>query len=246
MDDNLPNQNDPPPPFGTHFDPHSNSQDPNNPYQTQPPPVPEPPSPPSIPNSSVHSEVAQHRPRDAHGHFLPYEHPTDSEPQVIHNSQTTPNSPPPISLTENTKYSERNDPPMLDVKVTNPVTYFKKWVYKFFKNQDIDLHLRIKPFATIGLVLAFTAVGGTTFSIGRYLFPNSSPILHRQVVYPGTIQKGDMGYYLMYNSSPWKLKPKNNINLSNLLGKPVIVTGNLTAEPNLIEVSEVIVSDTQP
>lgn len=228
----------------------------NNPYQTQPPNpaqqgqaplIPEPPTPPEHPNS-IHSEVAQHRPRDEHGHFLPYEHP--NEPQVIHNPQTSPNSQnlsPPISLTENTKYSEKDDPPMVDIKVTNPVTYFKRWVDKFLKNQDIDLHLRIRPFAAVGLLMTFSIVGGTAFSIGRYIFPNSSPIFHRQVVYPGTIQKGDMGqYFLMYNSSPWKLKPKNNINLSTLAGKPVIVTGNLTTEPNLIEVSEVIVSDAQP
>lgn len=237
---------------------------PNNPYQSQPSQSPNPAQQgqaptaesPTSTNPSVHSEVARHRPRDAHGHFLPYEHSTNPHPDSnSQNSLNTPNQPndptsqlpPPISIKEETKYSEEKDPPLLNMTFTNPVTYFKKWASKFFKNQDIDIRLRIKPFATIGLVLAFTAVGGTTFSIGRYLFPNSSPILHRQVVYPGTIQKGDMGqYYLMYNSSPWKLNPKNNINLSDLLGKPVIVTGNLTAEPNLIEVSEVIVSDNQP
>ena len=48
---------------------------------------------------------------------------------------------------------------------------------------------------------------------------------------------------MVADSSLWKLKVKtNNINLSDLVGKQVIVTGNLTKEKNLIEVSEVIIS----
>lgn len=151
----------------------------------------------------------------------------------------------PIKITHTDKYSEKNDPPMVDLKVTNPVSYFKKWVDHLLKNQDIDIHLRIKPFATIGLFLAFAAVGSTTFSIGRYLFPNSSPILHRQVVYTGTIkQEGTQSLLVLANSTQWKLKPKaSEINLSNLSGRQVVVTGNLNAQPNLIDVSEVIVAE---
>jgi len=49
---------------------------------------------------------------------------------------------------------------------------------------------------------------------------------------------------MVADSSLWKLKVKtNNINLSDLVGKQVIVTGNLTKEKNLIEVSEVIISE---
>lgn len=247
MDNSLPNDppdqnNNPtpasptggPPPFGSNFNPHTNP--PN------PPPTPQPDPNPLHP--SIHSEIAQHRPRDAHGHFLPYKHPT---PQISPNTQTS--LPPVINITENTKYSEGKDPPLVNanISVTNPVTYFKKWVASFLKNQDIDLRLRIKPFATIGLVLGFGLVGGTAFSIGRYFFPHSSPIFHRQVVYPGVVQKGNMGQYFLMSSDStlWKVKPKhNNINLSSLVNKQVVITGNLTAEKYLIEVAEVIVVDT--
>lgn len=224
--------------------------------------TPDAPNPPNIPDHpSVHSDVAKHRKRDAHGRFTPSERlaspsppqPTPN-PQTPLTSQTTPNPsnfPPPITVTENTKYSEKKDPPLFNISVifTNPVTYLKNWVSRFLKNQDIDLRLKIKPFATIGLVLAFTAVGGGAFSLGRYIFPNSSPILHRQVVYSGIVKAGGgfQNYFLMgSDSKAWKLKAKNNnINISDLLGKQVVVTGNLTAEPNLIEVSEVIVFDTE-
>lgn len=153
------------------------------------------------------------------------------------------NLPPPIQVTQVEKYSEKEDPPMVDLKVTNPVTYFKKWVGRFLKNQDINLHLRIKPFATIGLILAFTAVGGTAFSIGRYFFPNSSPIFHREVMYQGMVQTTNKGIFLtLPNSDQYNLKPKQNtnINFQSLQDGLALVKGNLTGEVFVIEVSEII------
>ncbi len=244
---------------------------PQNPVSSVPNPPASPtqrgePNSPDGPEEIKHdnySEVAQSKPRDEHGRFksessqapLIPEHPDQNPtPPTSQPAPTAPNPsplPPPITITENTKYSEKKDPPLFNFNAsfTNPVTYFKNWVARFLKNQDIDLRLRIKPFATIGLIIAFGIVGGTTFSIGRYLFPNSSPILHRQVVYPGIVQKGADGQYFLMSadSTLWKLKPKiNNIKLSDLVDKKVVVTGNLTSERNLIEVSEVIVSETNP
>lgn len=267
--DNLPkdppddNGNNPTPPsFGSSFNPHTNPVDPNNPYSSQPLPN-SVSSTPNYPNDNPeeikhanYSEVAQSKPRDEHGRFIPDDDNQNPTPPTSQPAPTSPNpssapnpsTPLPITITENTKYSEKKDPPLFNISVifTNPITYFKKWLDKFLKNQDIDLRLKIKPFATIGLVLAFGMVGGTAFSVGRYFFPNSSPILHRQVVYPGVVQKGEAGqYYLMSaDSTLWKLKPKiNNIKLSELVDKRVVVTGNLTSEKHLIEVSEVIVSE---
>lgn len=240
MSDNLPNQNDPPNNLGVVTPPQD--------------PVPEVPStpnsPPSPPNNNntvdpVQSWVAKHEARDASGRFIPTEHLKNPSPNSP-NTPNNPNLPLPIQVTQNNKYSEKNDPPMVDLKVTNPVTYFKKWVGKFLKNQDIDIHLKIKPFATIGLILAFTAVGGTTFSIGRYFFPNSSPIFHRAITLQGIVQMSESGqYYLsLPDNTLWTLKPiNNNVNLSNYIYKQVVVKGNLTAEANVINVSEVIAFD---
>lgn len=153
------------------------------------------------------------------------------------------NLPPPIQVTKIEKYSEQNDPPMVDLKVSNPVTYFRKWVDKLLKNQDIDLRLKIKPFATIGLMLAFGMVGGTAFSIGRYLFPNSSPIFHREVIYQGNIQITEKGIFLtLPNSDMYTLKPKSNTNVDfvNLTNGPALVKGNLGVEKFVIEVFEII------
>lgn len=246
MSDDLPNQNnDPPNPWET---PQNLDSDPSNPSI--------PPDPSNNTVDPVQSWVAQHEQRDAHGHFVKSEHLSNGQP-----SQNTPGSsntqndggslPSPISITENTKYSEKNDPPMVAVSVTNPVTYLKKWVGKFLKNQDIDLHLRIKPFATIGLVLAFGLVGGTSYKLGfdsavSKLFPNSSPILHRSISLQGVIQKSETGqYYLtLPDNTLWTLKPtNNNISLNDYINRNVVVKGNLTSENNVIEVKEVISFD---
>lgn len=174
-------------------------------------------------------------------------HPTHSDnPSPDHKHQNHiqhDRLPGPIQITHTDKYSEKDDPPLVDVKVTNPVTYLKKWLDKLLKNQDIDIRLRIKPFATIGLGLAFLAVSGTSFSIGRYLFPNSSPIFHREVIYQGSVQKTDQGIYLALPNSDLytlKLKEKSIVNFNTLQEGQALVKGNLTVQPFVIEVSEII------
>lgn len=209
-----------------------------------------PPLEPSHPDPIIeaHRQTAEHQQRDSHGRFV---HEGNGEnlnpnPPPQPSSSNSSSTPLPIQITQNNKYSEKNDPPLVALSVTNPVTYLKKWLGKLLKNEGIDIHIKIKPLTVIGFALAFATVSGVSFSIGSMFFPNSSPILHRQVVYSGVIQKGEQGqYYLMKSdSSIWKLRPKgNNINISSLVNKQAVVTGNLTSEQNLIEVSEVIVTD---
>lgn len=252
--DNLPN------------DPPDQRNNPSNPGGVTPPqtPVSEVSNTPNTaqlpPNGNntvdpVQSWVAQHQKRDENGQFVKSEHLTnDQPPQATSNNPATPstngnnNILPGINITENTKYSEKKDPPLVNanISVTNPVTYFKKWVTKFFKNQDIDIHLKIKPFATIGLILAFTTVSGVSFNIGRMFFPNSSPIFHRAITLQGEVRKSESGqYYLsLPDNTLWTLKPKTaNINLNNVIDKQVLVKGNMIAEENVVEVKEVITFD---
>ncbi len=157
---------------------------------------------------------------------------------------------PPIQITENKKYSEKNDPPMVDVKVTNPVSYFKKWVKHLLGNEGIDIgfKFKVKPLTAIALMVALAVSFGTGYGTGLnaaagVLFPNSSPLLHRTVMYQGNLQKaGDKYLLILPNSDTYTLKPKSNtnINFQNLTDGPVLVKGNLTREAFVIEPSEVI------
>lgn len=240
--DNLPtdppdqnNPNSTPPPFGSNFNPHTNPVDPDNPYQP-PPPIP----PPQTSHPSIHSEVAKHRPRDAQGHFLPYEHP--AEPQVIHNSQTTP-----TSLTSLNTQTIPNPPkpsddePLFEAKVNNPFSKFFNWIKRLIKNEGINI--KIKPLTAIGITLAISGSSGLIGGIIGYAFPHSSPILHRAVIYQGNIQKTQTGFILtLPNSDLYTLRPKqsSSINFNYIQPGQTLVKGNLTKEDYVIEVSEII------
>ncbi len=209
------------------------------------------------PVSQVHSEIAKHEPRDSHGRFVSeYEIPKEAESLTLPNSPNIPNPPnspdlssehiipSPVEIIHNTKYSEKNDPPLVSVSVTNPVTYLKLFIKRLLRNEGIDLHLKIKPITAILITLAFASIfTGTGFSIAKIFFPNSSPILHREVIYQGVVQKTDSGdYYLsLPNATLYKLtlSNKTNINLGSLVNKQVLVKGNFGTEQNAINVTEV-------
>lgn len=239
MSDNLPNQN-------------------NNPWENPHTSTPEVPntlnSPKPPPNNNntvdpVQSWVAQHEQRDSSGKFVASDYRKDKAQTGSNSSNTSaqPNNsnfPFPVSFTQNTKYSEKNDPPLVAVSVTNPVTYLKLFLKRFLKNEGIDIHLKIKPLTVIACVLALSTAFGTGFNVAQIFFPTSSPLLHRAITLQGNIQRSETGqYYLsLPDNSLWTLRPtNNNINLSNDINRQVMVKGNMTAENNVIEVKEVIV-----
>lgn len=236
MSDNLPDQNNKPNPWDS--------------PQTSAPEVPNAPNPPqSVPNSNtvdpVQSWVAQHEQRDSSGKFISSDH-IKTESQTTPNLPNTQNLPSPVSFTQNNKYSEKNDPPLVAVSITNPVTYLKLFLKRFLKNEGIDIRLKIKPLTVIACVLALSAAFGTGFNVAQMFFPTSSPLLHRAITLQGNIQRSETGqYYLsLPDNSMWTLRPKNNnINLANDINRQVMVKGNMTPENNVIEVKEVITFD---
>lgn len=232
--DNLPN------------DPPDQSNNPISPQNVVAPEPPNTPNPPSNNVDPVQSWVAKHEQRDAFGRFVPTEHlknPSQSFPNPP-NTPTHPNIPLPVSFTQNNKYSEKNDPPLVSVSVTNPITYLKLFIKRLFNNEGITI--KIKPLTAIALMIALSVSFGTGFNVARIFFPNSSPILHRAITLQGTIQTSESGqYYLaLPDNTLWTLKPKTaNIDLGNVVNKQVLVKGNMTAEANVVEVTEVITFD---
>jgi hypothetical protein len=188
-----------------------------------------------------------------HGQIHPVDtpvHPStpQEEPKEESKKEATHNSPL-IHVTHDDKVRAQ-DPPMIDLKVTNPVTYLKNWFAKILGNEGIDISIKIKPLTIVAFVIAFTTIGGLGFSIGRFFFPNSSPLLHREVKYQGLLQKSGSSYNLLLaDATIYKLSPLGKgLNLDKGAGKQVLVKGNLTKEANVIEVSEpiVVLEDTAP
>lgn len=272
------NNNPTPPPFGSSFNPHTNPVDPNNPYSSQPSPTPQNSVPeiPKNPDSSKHatySEVAEHKERDVHGRFIHSEHtvspnfpnppniPTPSNPpppaQTPLNSSPSPGwLPPIIEINQNTKPTDKKDPPLFGFFLTNPVTYLRAFLSKLLKRQMITLRIPV-----LALIIIMAGVGGglggfgigfksgINYGLGK-LFPTFSPLLHRSITAQGIIQKSSGGYYLQANDknkTMWTLNPvSQNVNLADYVDQKVQIKGNLTPTPNLIEVSEVISFDAKP
>lgn len=260
--DNLPkdppDDNKTPPSFGSDFNPHSNPVDTNNPYSSLPFQAPVSEVPNLTDNNfddlkhEHYSEVAQHKPRDAHGHFIPSGHPTSPIPS----SHTQPNSsnpssflPPIIEVNQNTEPSNKKDPPLFGFFLTNPVTYLKAFLNRLIKRQAITIKIPV-----LAIIVIMVGIGGfgIGFSSGMNwalfkVFPNYSPILHRSISLQGTIQQSSTGYYLQANDKNktlWNLQSSSaNVNLADYVNQSVQVKGNLTSTPNLIDVSEVISFD---
>ncbi|MCR4305574.1 MAG: hypothetical protein NUV73_00645, partial [Candidatus Daviesbacteria bacterium] len=145
--------------------------------------------------------------------------------------------PPPIKVTENKKYSETNDPPLVSLSFTNPVTYLKLFIKKILNNEGITI--KIKPLTAIAMIAALSLAFGSGFNVAQTFFPNSSPILKRPITLQGTVQKSETGqfYLSLPDNTFWTLSGASQ----NLFpGKQAIVKGNLTPEPNVIKVSEII------
>ncbi len=277
--DNLPkdppDENNPtPPPFGSSFNPHTNPIDPNNPYSSplQTPTLDPPNSPdtPDLPNNNPdeikhehYSEAAQHKLRDEHGHFIHTEtstsQTTPTTPNIPNPSQpSNPPSilPPIIEVNQNTQPSSKKDPPLFGFFLTNPVTYFKAFLNRLIKRQAITIKIPVLAIIVFMVGIGGFGIGfqsGTTWALAK-LFPNYSPLLHREITEQGIIQKSSKGYFLQANDKNersssssktiWNLQSASaNIKLADYVNQNVQIKGNLTSTPNLIEVSEVISFD---
>lgn len=153
-------------------------------------------------------------------------------------------TPPLIEATQDNTY-KKDDPPLIKVQVTNPVTYLKLWLKRLLRNEGIDLRIKIRPLTAIAIFLTFAIFfAGTGFSVGKIFFPNSSPILKREVVFQGVVKKLQTGdFYLQIDDSNlYKLKPTSKIktNFQDLLNREVMVKGNLTREQNTVDVSQIV------
>lgn len=64
-------------------------------------------------------------------------------------------------------------PSLIDIRVTNPITYLKLFLQQFFKNSEMSFTVRIRPMALISVAVAIAIIlGGTGFSIFYLIFPH--------------------------------------------------------------------------
>lgn len=159
-------------------------------------------------------------------------------PNTSADTSFTSNNPNTVNPPSSTKSS---DDSLVEVKVNNPFSKFFNWLKSLIKNEGISI--KIKPLTAIGIALALTGGGGIIGGIIGYAFPHSSPLLHRSVIFQGSMQTSSNGLVLVLpNSDLYTLRPKPNsaVNLETITEGQVLVKGNLTPEKYVVEVSEII------
>ena len=130
-------------------------------------------------------------------------------------------------------------PPLVDLKITNPITYLKAWWKKVIGNEGIKLTLQIKPLTAIALTVVVSGIG---FGLGRITLP--APIVHyipilqppaatptpspwRETAFTGKLQVSGTRYYLLTTSAEAiTLEVPGSINLAKLVGKRIMAAGS--------------------
>jgi hypothetical protein len=135
--------------------------------------------------------------------------------------------------------SNNEDPPLLDVKITNPLTYIKKWWQRIIGNEGVDFSLRVRPLTAIAIALIVTSIA---FGIGKIVLPFSIPFFKynpepislptsdpwRETALIGTLQFSiETGkFYLITSSSEAiTLNVPNNIDLREFINRRIFAAG---------------------
>jgi len=134
------------------------------------------------------------------------------------------------------------DPPIVDVKVRNPITYIKKWWKKTVENEGVYFSFRVRPLTALAIALVVTSL---TLGIGKFVLPFSIPFFEynpspdqpilptpepwKETAYTGTLRYSEATgkYYLLVTSSSEAitLQVPENIKLSNFVGRRIFAAG---------------------
>lgn len=141
---------------------------------------------------------------------------------------------------------------MVDVKVTNPVTYLKRWWARVMGSEGVDFRFRIHP---ITAVLCVFAVAVAAFGVGRYSLnipflkyqvvptPTPSPQeIWKETAYTGTLQYSSVTqkYFLQVSSSSEAitLQVPAGIDLKGLVGKRIFAAGSYSKSTRTLVVAD--------
>jgi len=146
----------------------------------------------------------------------------------------------------------KKEPPLVDVKVTNPLVYIKSWWNKIIGNEGIDFRLKIRPLTAIAISIIVLTVG---MGIGRFVLPFKIPFFVytskitptpeskldvRETAFTGTLKHNffTKRYYLLTDSSEAiTLTVPENVKLNDFIGRRIFATGIYTDEKRILNVS---------
>ena len=142
--------------------------------------------------------------------------------------------------------------PLVDVKVTNPITYLKSWWKRIIGNEGIEFRIRVRPLTAIAISLIIVSV---SFGIGRFVLPFNIPFFEytpkelpsptpeftRDTAFSGTLRYTEASgrYYLVTTSSEAiVLEVPENIDLVKLIDSRIFATGKYNENTRTLVVDD--------
>lgn len=145
----------------------------------------------------------------------------------------------------------KKDPPLVDIKVSNPITYIKSWWKRVVGNEGMEIRIKIKPLTAILItVIVVTLCLGITKVVLPFKIPflefNSeatpTPVAYRQTAFAGILRftESNGKYFLETNSAEAiNLEIPENINLDKFIGSRIFATGQYSDSERVLIVSDV-------
>lgn len=150
------------------------------------------------------------------------------------------------------KFIGVKDPPLVDLKVANPVNYLKIWWAKIIGNEGVEMSFKIRPLTAIAIA---TVVGIAGFGVGRITVPpqvasyipflatpTPSPDPWRETAFTGVVrfsQSSDKYYLEVGSGETVTLQAPGIVNLSKLVGKRILAVGSVNQSTNVLKVIDV-------
>jgi len=146
----------------------------------------------------------------------------------------------------------KKEPPLVDVKVTNPIIYIKSWWKKVIGNEGVDIRLKIRPLTAIAISIIVITV---SLGIGKFELPFKIPFfvytskisptpspetVIRDSAFTGILQYTSVSdrYYLITNASEAiTLQVPNNIDLGDYVGNRILAAGEYNENSRILVVT---------
>lgn len=167
-------------------------------------------------------------------------------------TKKTPSKRPPIvNVTKVKPDLRKKEQPLVDVKVTNPITYIKSWWKRVIGNEGIDFRFRVRPLTAIAISIILVTV---SMGLGRFVLPFKIPFFEytskptpeptinpwRETAFSGTLHftSSSRKYYLATSSSEAiTLEVPLSIDLESLIGERIFATGEYNPNTRTLRVS---------
>lgn len=146
----------------------------------------------------------------------------------------------------------KKDPPLVDIKVSNPITYIKSFWKRVVGNEGMEIRIKIKPLTAILItVIVISLCLGVTrvilpfkipfLEVNTEVTPTPTPISSRQTAFAGTLRFiKDNEYFLETNSSEAiGIEIPENVNLKKFVGRRIFAKGEYYESDRLLKIADI-------